>query len=126
MAKYFQPQEFACKCGCGFALPDDRLLTTLNTIRAALGSPVTVTSGCRCPIHNRRVGGVYNSNHMDGTAADIQCKGKSPSEVHGTILALHSAGKLPELAGLGIYDTFVHVDVAPKLPGRLRRWDERK
>ena len=34
-------------------------------------------------------------------------------------------GELQNLAGLGRYDTFVHVDIAPRI-GRLREWDERK
>ncbi len=122
---YFTPSEFACKCGCGFCKPDPRLIQTLNAIREALGKPVNVTSGCRCKAHNARVGGVTNSNHTHGTAADIQCAGVMPLNVWGLIKRLHREGKLPELAGLGIYSTFVHVDVDPKVPGRLREWDER-
>ena len=125
MNNYFNDREFACKCGCGFCQPDRRLIDTLNTIRETLGRPINITSGCRCKTHNKRVGGVTNSNHTHGTAADIQCKGVSAFEVWSTVKQLCGMGKLPHLAGLGIYNTFVHVDVAPKKPDGLREWDER-
>jgi hypothetical protein len=50
----------------------------------------------------------------------------SADELWRKITELHSKGVLKELAGLGRYDTFCHVDVDPKAPGRLRQWDERK
>jgi uncharacterized protein YcbK (DUF882 family) len=125
MSKYFKDSEFACKCGCGFCKPDGKLLETLDVIREALGRPVVVTSGCRCPKHNENVGGEPNSNHLRGDAADIQCPGVSADSVWQTVMKLYRLGKLPLLAGLGRYDTFNHVDVAPKR-AKLREWDERK
>jgi uncharacterized protein YcbK (DUF882 family) len=100
-------------------------MDTLDIIRETLGKPVNVTSGCRCPTHNAKVGGVKNSNHTHGTAADIQCQGVSAAEVWSTIMRLYRLKKLPHLAGLGRYDTFNHVDVDPRKP-HLREWDERK
>jgi uncharacterized protein YcbK (DUF882 family) len=125
VSKYFKDPEFACKCGCGFCKPDGKLLETLDLIREALGRPVTVTSGCRCPAHNKKVGGVPDSNHTHGDAADIQCPGMSADSVWQAVMKLYRLGKLPLLAGLGRYDTFCHVDVAPKR-AKLREWDERK
>lgn len=43
----------------------------LDPIRVAWGSPITVTSGYRCPALNKAVGGASNSHHMRGMAADI-------------------------------------------------------
>jgi hypothetical protein len=119
----FQPGEFVCKCGCGTNKVKQPLIDTLNVIRERLGVPVVVTSGTRCAKHNKAVGGVANSNHLSGEAADIQAKGVSPDEVRGVIRELWSAGKLPELAGLGSYKTFTHADIAPKVAGRLRTWN---
>lgn len=45
----------------------------LEPARVALGAPITVTSGYRCPQLNRRVGGVPNSYHLRGCAADLVC-----------------------------------------------------
>jgi hypothetical protein len=44
----------------------------LEKVRSALGDvPVTVTSGYRCEDLNDEVGGVANSQHMTGQAADF-------------------------------------------------------
>jgi uncharacterized protein YcbK (DUF882 family) len=48
-----------------------RLLRMLEALREEAGIPLTVTSGYRCPAHNRLVGGVPRSLHVDGCAADI-------------------------------------------------------
>jgi zinc D-Ala-D-Ala carboxypeptidase len=43
----------------------------LQPLRDALGTPVTVKSGYRCPGVNAAVKGSKNSQHMTGQAADI-------------------------------------------------------
>ena len=45
----------------------------LDPARQKYGGPVLVNSGYRCPIHNSAVGGVANSQHTRGEAADICC-----------------------------------------------------
>ncbi|MDR1509603.1 MAG: transglycosylase SLT domain-containing protein [Synergistaceae bacterium] len=120
---YFKVSEFVCKCGCGTNKVKSGLIDTLNIIRGTVGEAITVTSGTRCPTHNKKAGGVANSNHLSGDAADIQAKGVAPAELRGIIRNLWEQGKLPELAGLGAYKTFTHVDIAPKVKGRLRTWN---
>ena len=46
----------------------------LQPLRDYLGVPIHINSGYRCKELNRVVGGVYNSQHMTGKAADIVCK----------------------------------------------------
>jgi hypothetical protein len=43
----------------------------LQPLREAIGSPVNLNSGYRCPSLNRSIGGAKNSQHMTGHAADI-------------------------------------------------------
>ena len=43
----------------------------LDGIRAKYGKPLYVNSGYRCQKLNRAVGGVSNSQHLKGQAADI-------------------------------------------------------
>ena len=43
----------------------------LDPIRRRYGAPIIVTSGYRCPALNTAVGGVTNSHHIIGCAADI-------------------------------------------------------
>lgn len=49
-----------------------RLLITqlIQPLRDRLGEPIAITSGYRCPGVNRLVGGVVNSQHTRGEAAD--------------------------------------------------------
>ena len=42
----------------------------MNIIREFLGVPIVVNSGYRCKELNRKVGGVYNSKHLEGLALD--------------------------------------------------------
>lgn len=57
----------------GIAQNLERLVANiLDPLREAWGSPVDVTSGYRCPELNKAVGGVRNSQHMTGQAADIR------------------------------------------------------
>ena len=148
MANYFTDEETTCKCGCGFNKPDPRLLATMNEIREACKSAVDTTSVCRCQRNNARAGGVVavkiykpgtktldlnkyprgvrggqgDSNHTHGTAADIKCRKIGVDALWKLIKKMKTEGRLPYLAGLGRYDTFVHVDIAPVVPGRLREW----
>ena len=46
----------------------------LDPAREKLGKPITVNSGFRCTKHNAVVGGVANSQHMRGEAADLSCE----------------------------------------------------
>jgi len=43
----------------------------LEPLREAMGEPIKIGSGYRCPALNRAVGGVANSQHMKGQAADL-------------------------------------------------------
>lgn len=52
----------------------------LDPIRQRWGKPIFVTSGFRCPELNAAVGGVRNSEHLTGCAADITLNSKSENE----------------------------------------------
>lgn len=51
----------------------NRLADYLDGIREKLGKPISVSSGYRCPVLNKAVGGVANSQHQKGLAADLVC-----------------------------------------------------
>lgn len=69
---FFVPSEFACRC-CGKIRVAIALVFWLDVIRRAVGRPLRVNSGFRCPNNNMLVGGAAASRHLIGTAADIQC-----------------------------------------------------
>lgn len=47
----------------------------LDPVRDKFCAPIIITSGYRCPQVNKLVGGVDNSQHMSGCAADFHIKG---------------------------------------------------
>lgn len=51
----------------------NRLAEYLDGIREKLGKPILVNSGFRCLTLNKAVGGVANSQHLKGLAADVAC-----------------------------------------------------
>lgn len=67
----------------------------LDPIRAAWGGPITVTSGYRSPELNKKVGGVSNSQHMKGEAADITVGSVGDNKrLFDKIVELQKAGKI--------------------------------
>ena len=60
-------------------LPDTRAVINLavlcikilEPLRVAMGHPIKIGSGYRCPALNKAVGGVANSQHLTGQAADL-------------------------------------------------------
>lgn len=79
--KYFTVDEM-CKTNTGLAnVPtkeeSDNLVflieKLLDPARQKLGLPIKISSGFRSQAVNRRVGGVFNSQHTKGEAADLVC-----------------------------------------------------
>ncbi len=110
--KNFQPKEFCCKCGCGSCDVSQKLKETLQIIRTAWGKPIIITSARRCKKHNANVGGVYNSQHLLGTASDITTSG-SIVVFYDFIVQLYKEGKIPYLGYIQLYEDkkFIHLDV---------------
>lgn len=112
--EYFTHEEFRCQCGgkyCdGFPVePEEELVRTVDEIRRRLGVPVSIVdaggSGVRCTQHNAAVGGVWNSLHLTGNAADLH-SGKSPEEM--ARIAEEVMGNTGEI---GIYSWGIHVGI---------------
>ena len=110
----FRVEEFACKDGEKVVLIDSELVERLQALRDLLGKPININSAYRTLAHNKKVGGQELSPHLAGQAADIVCPGYPPSEIA-------KAAETVGFRGIGLYDTFVHVDVNP----RCARWDKR-
>ena len=84
--EYFDRTEFKCKCSGKYcngypSEPDERMVRIADQLRKNLGVPITIVSGLRCKTWNAIQGGVSNSQHMYGEAADIYAKGVSQSRV---------------------------------------------
>jgi uncharacterized protein YcbK (DUF882 family) len=119
LSKSFNSNEFDCKCNqCTETLIDLELVKLLQDLRDRAGRPVQLNCGFRCPAHNKAVGGVSNSQHVLGIAADIEIVGLTPNQVADIAD--------PMFNGMGRYSTFTHVDnrdLGQK--GVKARWDFR-
>ena len=110
LSKNFSVDEFRCGLGspcssCSTTLIDEKLVEYLQKIRDHFGKPITITSGYRCPTYNARpeVGGASGSRHTKGQACDFCIHGVAPLEI---AQYAESIG----IKGIGLYDTFVHID----------------
>lgn len=106
VAANFKVREFACNDGTDPIFIAPALVTILQKVRDHFGKAVHVNSAYRTPAYNKKVGGAAYSQHLYGTAADITVKGVASKTVAAYVETL-----LPRSGGIGIYPTFVHVDV---------------
>ena len=83
---------------------DLKFLVRLDWARSIAEIPFRITSGFRCPKHNKEIGGRPNSSHLRGLAADIACS--NSEERYKIINALIMVG----FKRIGIADSFIHVD----------------
>ena len=107
----FTPRELACLCKlCGGELYyDEASFDAIQSMRKHIGAPLEINSAHRCQAHNKLVGGVRLSKHLQ-IAFDVSTEG------HGRQDMLEAA-KTAGFTGVGMYSTFMHVDL-----GRKRHW----
>ena len=108
ISKHFDRREFACHCGCGYDTVDVELIRVLENLREVFEQPVIINSGTRCASHNTVIGGVPDSQHILGKAADIRV-----SHIDAKTVAHYLVKKYPDRYGIGRYSDFTHIDVRP-------------
>lgn len=89
------------------------LAERLQMIRGALGVPITISSGYRCPELNKAVGGKTTSQHQLGLAADIHAKGYTAQELFKFIAGSNFGFDQLILEKVGGKE-WVHISVQPK------------
>ena len=92
--EYFKKDEFTCKCGCGLNNMNLKVVKIADDVREHFGKPAIVTSGSRCEKHNKEVGGVSNSRHLQGKAIDMYVQGIDGGELLKYLQTLVNAGEL--------------------------------
>ena len=110
----FNKAEFDCKCGC--EMPKEvliniqKLANQLQILRNKVGVSVKINSAYRCIKHNKSIGGVSNSQHVLGKAADVVINGFKAAKTFDLISELIDKGDMLQ-GGLGSYNTFTHYDI---------------
>jgi uncharacterized protein YcbK (DUF882 family) len=83
---------------------DGNFLDQLDKARGYAGTSFVISSGYRCPAHNKAVGGSETSSHLKGLAADIVVK--NSGQRYKILSGLIKAG----FNRIGIGSTFIHAD----------------
>ena len=115
LTRNFTDDEFECLC-CGYfldSLPFRAFLVKLQNARDVACIPFVITSGYRCPEHNKAVRGKRDSSHLRGLAADIRVQTSSDRFI--IVEGLMKAG----FERIGIGREFIHVDMDISKPQRL-------
>lgn len=106
----FTVKEFTCKCGCGTCNVSGNLLNRLEALRRYVDdNSIGVISGCRCPTHNKKEGGVSDSSHV--TTEEEECEG---ADITSRNMYKLLQGALIIFDRVGIKDmnrNMIHVDV---------------
>jgi len=89
------------------------LILQLTNMEIALGRTLIYNSGFRCGECNKKAGGVKNSAHMRGKAADVSCK------TSGERFVLVKAALEQGVKRIGIGKGIIHLDVDGSLPQRV-------
>jgi len=122
LTKNFSLSEFECKCGCVMSEHVKKnvveLAENLQVLRDVVGK-LDLTNAYRCKEHNADVGGATNSQHLEGKAADIKSSTVKPNSLAVIVDTLMESGEF-KLGGIGIYNTFTHVDIR----GHRARWSK--
>ena len=114
LSAHFNVSEFRCKCGKAHdTLLADELVNKLEQLYSALNcSKIIVTSGFRCSMHDRSVGGDGTGQHTKGNAADICCYGQDGQPISSKTVCCKAQdigfGGIANITPAYIY---THVDV---------------
>ena len=122
LTKNFNKSEFECSCNCEMpkeVLDNVKILARqLQAIRTISEQPIQINSAYRCPKKNKAIGGVSNSQHILGKAADIVIKEHTAEETYELLDELMHYKTILQ-GGLGKYNSFTHYDIR----GTEARWD---
>lgn len=106
LSENFLVREFRSRDGADKILIEEKLATLLQKMRDKFGV-INISSAYRTATYNKKVGGVSNSQHLYGLAADITI-----SDSSRLLEAAQYAEKIG-FTGIGLdnkYQMFIHVD----------------
>jgi len=111
ITEHFLYSDIACPCCDRLKIVPAlfRHMTMLERLQAEVGFKITVISGYRCELHNRRVGGSAKSWHLL-FATDVAPEDGGADRVR----AVYEAALDSAFGGIGRYDGHIHLDLRPE------------
>ncbi len=114
LSAHFNAKEFRCKCGKEHDFEvNEKLVENLEKLYETLNcSKIIVTSGYRCTVHDKNVGGNGTGQHTKGNAADICCYGQDGQPISSKIVCCTAQDI--GFTGIANIDTsyqYTHVDI---------------
>ena len=117
VSEHFKLREFKCNDNSRVVVLNDELVVVLEKARRHFGKAIKINSGYRTVAYNSTLKDASSkSQHTHGNAADIVVNDVKPIDVYNYFNETY-----PDSYGVGIYNTFVHIDVRPS----KARWDYR-
>lgn len=107
--RYFDISEFSCQ-ETGQNGMDKEFLKKLDTLRGICGFPFVITSGFRSVNHSIEIAKDKPGRHTEGIAVDIKCT--NGAQRYTLVVEAILAG----FTGIGIADSFVHLDTRASTP----------
>jgi uncharacterized protein YcbK (DUF882 family) len=90
------------------------LLKKFEEVRKSYGSPIRITSGYRCLVHNRVIGSTDKSQHVTGDALDLQPMAFQDiaqlERLYGACIKVFKAVGDARYRSPNLLNNFVHVD----------------
>ena len=127
VSEFLTLDEYECeRC---HALPPDffindvkppyvELFNIFDSVRATWGKPIPVSSGYRCPYHNKISGGEECSVHCFGLALDMDLpNAEQTEELHRIIERVYPDVRMYKYVNRG---SFIHLDLAYRITPRAR------
>lgn len=114
LSEHFSSIEFRCKCGKVHDYTvDTTLIDKLEELYSVLGaSKGIISSGYRCPTHDRTVGGNGSGQHTKGTACDIIFYDKNNKPISSKIVSCKAQDLgFGGIANINSTYTYIHLDV---------------
>ena len=122
-SKHYKRYELECHgddCCDHTCYVDPTLLVVLDRFRVWVDVPVPLSCAFRCLRHNGDVGSDDTSQHPKGTAADV----RKLLQIKVDTMADWFEAQ-PEVGAVGRYWWGCHVDVRPRINGKVTTWDDR-
>lgn len=125
-SKYFKNEELLPKGVTDITLIDEKLLITIDEVREILGVPCTINNHAKggtrqwCGLRTADCKiGTPKSQHRLGRAADLHPVGLDAEDARDLIRAAVNDGKLPHLGGIEKDVSWLHVDIRPRVKGKI-------